>query len=106
MVQALREEEARWQTIEPELFTTEGARKHLGVWVRCSGAPVSLRSPVIIRLASGTIVRLTKLQGADREFLASFHKRPSVVVVRGPILAVDRTARTVTIQAVSTMFEQ
>ena len=57
-------------------------------------------------IASGVAVRLTKLQGADREARGVFRKPPSVVTVYGPILAVDAPTRTITIKAVSTMFEQ
>ena len=56
--------------------------------------------------ASGTVILLTKLQGADRTALSSFRKPPSIVTVNGPIVAVDAVKRTVTIKAVSTSFEQ
>jgi hypothetical protein len=102
----LRELDEAWKTIEPQLFLKDGGNAHIGEWVRCSGSPISLRPPVTIKLASGTTVRLTKLQGADRQALGSFHRPPSVVTVHGPILAVDRATRTVTIKAVSTMFDQ
>ncbi len=106
MVVALRQAEEQWRAVEPELFASDAGKKHIGTWVRCGGKPLSLRAPVTIKLASGTTVRLTKLQGADRDELATFRKPPSVVTVRGPILAIDRATRTVTIKAVSTMFEQ
>lgn len=106
MAVALREAEERWRAIEPDLFVSDAGKKHIGTWVRCGGSPISLRAPITIKLASGTTVRLTKLQGADREELATFRKPPSVVIVRGPILAIDRATRTVTIKAVSAMFEQ
>ncbi len=105
MVVALRQAEEQWRAVEPELFT-DGGGKHIGTWVRCGSKPLSLRAPITIKLASGTTVRLTRLQGADRDELATFRKPPSTVIVRGPILAIDRATRTVTIKAVSTMFEQ
>ena len=105
MAVALREMDEAWRTIEPTLFAPNAPKKH-DTWVRCSGSPVSLRQPVVIKLNSGITVRLTKLQGADREALAAFRKPPSVVRVYGPILAVDAATRTITIRAVSTMFEQ
>jgi len=103
---ARREAEDNWRTVEPELFAANTGMKHIGAWVRCSGSPISLRAPVTIKLASGTIIKLTKLRGADREELATFHKPPSVVTVCGPIVAIDRGTRTVPLKAVSTMFEQ
>lgn len=106
MLVALRQMDDAWRTIEPQLFAADGGKKHIGAWVRCGGSPVSLRPPVTIKLASGTTIRLTKLQGADRNALSSFRKPPSVVTVWGPILAIDSVTRTVTIKAVSTMFEQ
>lgn len=106
MAVALRQAEEQWRAIEPELFALDADKKHVGTWVRCGGKPLSLRAPITIKLESGTTVRLTKLQGADRDELATFRKPPSIVTVRGPILAIDRATRTVTIKAVSTMFEQ
>ncbi len=105
MANHLREMDEAWRTIEPKLFLPDAPMKH-DTWVRCSGSPVSLRQPVVIKLTSGVTVRLTKLQGADRDTLAKFRKPPSVVRVYGPILAVDAATRTITIKAVSTMFEQ
>ena len=101
-----REMEQQWRSIEPELFTPDAAKKHIGTWVRFSGTPTSLRSPVTLKLASGTVARLTKLQGADNAQLAKFRKPPSVVTVYGPIVAVDAATHTVTIKAVSTSFDQ
>jgi len=103
---AEREMQAHWREIEPSLFAADTAREHIGDWVICGGLPISLTNPVKIKLARGTIIRLTKLQGADRDELASFRKPPSRVFVEGPILAIDRVTRTVTIKAVSTMFGQ
>jgi hypothetical protein len=105
MANTLREMDAAWRTIEPQLFAAD-ARKFVGEWVRCGGAPISLRPPLTIKLMSGIIVRITKLQGADRDALATFRKPPSVVTVWGPIVSVDAPTRTVTVKAVSTMFEQ
>jgi hypothetical protein len=107
MANALREMDEAWRKIEPKLFATDAPKSpDPDVWVRCSGSPVSLREPLTFRLASGAIVRLTKLQGADRDALSKFRKPPAIVTVYGPILAVDAATRTITIKAVSTMFEQ
>jgi hypothetical protein len=103
---ALREAEDNWRAVEPALFAVDTGKKFIGTDVRCSGSPISLREPVTIKLANGTVVRLTKLQGADREALSTFRKPPSIVTVWGPISAIDRDKRIVTIKAVSTMFEQ
>lgn len=104
MVTALREAEENWRAAQADLFTS--GKKHVGTEVRCSGTPLSLKEPVTIKVAGGTTVRLTKLQGADRVALAAFRKPPSTVIARGPIIALDPATRTVTIKAVSTMFEQ
>ncbi len=88
MANALREMDAAWHKIEPQLFTSD-AKKFVGEWVRCGGSPVSLRPPLAIKLASGITVRLTKIQGADRDALATFRKPPSSVTVWGPIVSVD-----------------
>ena len=107
MANHLREMGEAWRTIEPKLFAPDAPKSYdSNTWVRCSGSPVSLRQPLVFRLSSGATVRLTKLQGADRNALASFRKPPSVVTVYGPILAVDAATRTITIKAVSTMFSQ
>jgi len=103
----LRDMDDAWHTIEPKLFAPNAPKSYdANTWVRCSGSPVSLRQPLIFKLPSGATVRLTKLQGADRDALASFRKPPSVITVYGPILAVDAITRTITIKAVSTMFSQ
>jgi hypothetical protein len=60
---------------------------------------------VVIKLNSGVTVRLTKLKEPTREALATFQKPPSLIRVYGPILAVDAATCTITIKAVSTMFE-
>ncbi len=98
--------EENWRNIEQELFTPDGAKKHIGDWVRLRGSPISLRSPLTLKLKSGTVAKLTKLQGADRDELATFNKPPSAVTVHGPIVAVDVASRTVTIKAVDTRFTQ
>jgi hypothetical protein len=105
MAVAIRQAEEQWRAVEPELFT-EAGKKHIGTWVRCGGKLLSLQAPVTIKLASGTTVRLTKLQGADRDELGTFREPPSVATVWGPILEIDAASRTVTIKAVSTMFQQ
>jgi hypothetical protein len=98
--------EQRWLAIEPQLFTKDGAKKYIGTWVRFNGKPVSLGTPIILKLESGTIARLVKVQKADRDELATFHKQPSVVGVEGPLIAVDPDSHMVTIKAVSISFEQ
>ena len=106
MVVALRQMDDAWRTIEPQLFAADHGKKHIGDWVRCRGSPLSLQPPITIKLASGTTIRLTKLQGGDRKALASFRKPPFGVTVWGPIIAIDPATRTVIIKAVSTMFQQ
>ncbi|HEY2344211.1 MAG TPA: hypothetical protein VGH90_14300 [Chthoniobacteraceae bacterium] len=53
-VDAWRELSDYWRSIEPELFTETGSKKHLGEWVRVEGKLVSHGSPLIVRLPSGT----------------------------------------------------
>lgn len=105
-VDAWRELSDYWRSIEPELFTETGSKKHLGEWVRFEGKLVSHGSPLIVRLPSGTIARVTKVNKADLDFLAEFRKPPSLATVEGIIRAVDPATRTITIQAVDTRFGQ
>jgi len=98
--------EAEWAAAEPNLFLPDKQKAYLGTIVRCSGKPLSLKFPITFRTKAGTIVRLTKLQGADKEELATFRKPPSEVTVWGPILSIEPSTRTVTIKAVSTSFTQ
>lgn len=105
-VDAWREMDERWRAMEPTLFAGDGPKKHLGDWVQLSGAPTSLRSPIVIRLRSGTTARLINVQRADRDALGNFHKPPGTVIVEGPMTAVDAKTHTVTIRAVSTSFGQ
>lgn len=96
----------RWLAIEPELFTKEGAKKYIGTWVELSGKPVSLKTPIVLKLAGGGTAMLTEVQKADRIELATFRKPPSLVYGEGPIVAVDVKNHIVTIKAVSTSFGQ
>ena len=98
--------EQRWRTIEPQLFTEEGAKKYLGIWVRFEGAPLSLKPSIVVKLASGTVARLKSVQKADLDELATFRKPPSTVTVEGPIVGIDLETRTIMIKAVSTSFWQ
>jgi|SRR5579862_6373424 len=106
MVQYVEILQKRWRTIEPELFTPDGSKKYIGTWVELSGEPTSLKNPIILKLPSGNTARLTNVQKADRDELATFHRPPSIVSGRGPITGVDIASHTVTIKAVSTAFEQ
>ena len=105
-VDAWTKMEEHWRAIEPSLFTGDTPKKHIGDLVRFSGSPTSLRTPIVIKLRSGTIARLAYVQKADRDELANFRKPPSTVIVEGPITAIDVKTHTVTIKAVSTTFHQ
>ena len=105
-VDGWREAENHWQKIERELLTESGAKAHLGEWVRVSGKPISLGSPILVKLESGVTLELARVVQADREELATFKKNPSIVTVLGPILKVDLKSRKVTIRAVDTRFAQ
>ena len=95
--------ERRWKIIEPVIFTPQGTG-YIGERVRFSGKPTSLQKTIVIQLKGGTVVRLQNVQKIDRAELATFRKAPGVVIVEGPITAIDPSARTVTIKADSTSF--
>jgi hypothetical protein len=105
-IEGWRQLSENWRNIEPHLFTAAGFKRHLGESVRFEGKLVSRGSPLIVRLASGTVARVTHVNKADREFLAEFRKPPSIATVEGILRAVDPATHTVTIQAVDTRFEQ
>ncbi len=105
-VDAWRQGEEHWRAIEPQLFAIGKQKEHLGEGVCFSGAPISLRLPIILKLPNGTAARITNVQKADRDELATFRKPPTIVSVDGSITAVDTATHTVTIKAVGVWFGQ